>query len=245
MTRADQKIINHGGVSGGKDCLCCGKFFYATPAILLKRKYCSRPCYEIGSNQPHPSKPCKNCGELFSCKPSALVHRLYCSKKCGGVANAAAICAKTDAIPGSKKCSYCCRVLPQSEFFKRADRDRLMSRCKECHTKATEAYRKASPEVRARRYQTARKSLMRSVYGLTIEQYNAIFASQNGVCALCGLPEQKAKKNGMCNLSVDHDHATGKVRALLCHACNTALGGFRDDPALLRKAANYVEEHKS
>lgn len=45
-------------------------------------------------------------------------------------------------------------------------------------------------------------------------------------------------------LCVDHDHETGKVRKLLCHNCNRALGLLRDDPALLRKSAEYIEQHK-
>ena len=60
-------------------------------------------------------------------------------------------------------------------------------------------------------------------------------ALQDGLCALCDLP--------MKNTYIDHDHNTGKLRALLCSNCNTGLGKLRDDPQLMRKAADYVERH--
>lgn len=55
-------------------------------------------------------------------------------------------------------------------------------------------------------------------------------------CALCSATD---------NLQVDHCHETGNVRSMLCGRCNRSLGGFGDNPELLRKAANYVEEHKA
>jgi hypothetical protein len=42
-------------------------------------------------------------------------------------------------------------------------------------------------------------------------------------------------------LSVDHNHATGEIRGLLCQACNHAIGKFKDKPELCRKAADYLE----
>ncbi len=57
---------------------------------------------------------------------------------------------------------------------------------------------------------------------------------QAGLCGLCQRPP------GPKGLGVDHNHATGKVRALLCSRCNLALGGFMDDPVLCRKAADYL-----
>ena len=55
-----------------------------------------------------------------------------------------------------------------------------------------------------------------------------------GNCALCS----KWRK-----LVSDHCHSTGLCRELLCRSCNVALGHFRDDPALMRRAADYVERH--
>jgi hypothetical protein len=64
-------------------------------------------------------------------------------------------------------------------------------------------------------------------YGLTRDDYNAMLASQDGVCFICRLAE-RAKKTGQTprNLAVDHCHATGKIRGLLCTKCNGNLGWF-------------------
>jgi hypothetical protein len=56
-----------------------------------------------------------------------------------------------------------------------------------------------------------------------------------GPCELCGAYTDP--------LHLDHDHKTGRVRGWLCLLCNTALGRFKDDPALLRRAAEYLEKH--
>ena len=59
-----------------------------------------------------------------------------------------------------------------------------------------------------------------------------LIANQKG-CDICAVS---------CSFSVDHNHKTGAVRGLLCGSCNRALGLFHDNPALLRKAATYLEE---
>lgn len=74
--------------------------------------------------------------------------------------------------------------------------------------------------------------------GCTPEQYDALFAKQNGLCALCGGPPGKNA------LHADHCHTANRVRELLCHGCNTGLGNFKDDPTLLRAAADYIERHR-
>jgi hypothetical protein len=68
---------------------------------------------------------------------------------------------------------------------------------------------------------------------------------QDNKCFLCGSEGFLMDKNKHVEkLAVDHCHETGKVRKLLCHNCNRALGLFKDKPDLLRKAADYLEEHK-
>lgn len=73
-------------------------------------------------------------------------------------------------------------------------------------------------------------------YGLTLDAYRGLLEAQHGVCAICGQVDTTAKQI----LSVDHCHDTGKVRGLLCHHCNVGLGHFRNDPALLSRAAEYL-----
>ena len=78
-------------------------------------------------------------------------------------------------------------------------------------------------------------------YNLTIEEWNAIFEKQNRCCAICGSPYSGRKNGQWCT---DHDHATGKVRGILCTGCNSALGHCKDDPSILRAAAKYLEEQE-
>jgi len=80
-------------------------------------------------------------------------------------------------------------------------------------------------------------------YGITIDRYNEMLAEQDGCCAICGKEENNEIRGRTLSLAVDHDHATGAVRALLCSACNTALGLFRDDKALLNAAVAYLDKH--
>ncbi len=82
--------------------------------------------------------------------------------------------------------------------------------------------------------------------GIDATRYQEMLREQNGVCAICHKPE--THRDGLSgkpkDLAIDHDHKTGAVRALLCSSCNTALGLFEDDPALLAKAQSYVLYHE-
>lgn len=92
------------------------------------------------------------------------------------------------------------------------------------------------------RRRRVRDKVMRDKYGITIDDYEAMLASQGGNCAICGgqhTPEDRWK-SGLKNLRVDHDHTTGRVRGLLCFHCNTGLGHFRDSPELLSEALAYL-----
>lgn len=68
------------------------------------------------------------------------------------------------------------------------------------------------------------------------EYYSKALAAQGGACAICGYPASELRRR----LSIDHDHRTGQVRGLLCTTCNLGLGAFRDDPAVLAKAIEYL-----
>jgi hypothetical protein len=72
-------------------------------------------------------------------------------------------------------------------------------------------------------------------YGITLDEYNQMLISQNGVCEICN---QKCPSGYA--LSVDHCHKTGKVRGLLCVECNTGIGKLQDSVEILSKAISYL-----
>jgi hypothetical protein len=93
--------------------------------------------------------------------------------------------------------------------------------------------------TRPRRAQyTDRSRRLQSTYGISSAQYEEMRLAQGGVCDICAGTNTDGRM-----LAVDHCHQTGEVRALLCSNCNTALGLLRDDPVLLRTAAEYLEHH--
>lgn len=74
---------------------------------------------------------------------------------------------------------------------------------------------------------------VKCLYGV---DYDELVAKQDGKCAVCGTGPGKFR------LAVDHCHATGKVRGLLCVTCNLAAGYLRDNPELVRRLADYLEK---
>ena len=118
---------------------------------------------------------------------------------------------------------------PQVALERLADRAAYM---REYSRKA----RKANPDYH--------KSLqLRRNYGITIADYNRMLDAQNGCCDVCGKTEKTEIAGRTLSLAVDHDHATGVVRGLLCSNCNTAIGLLGDDPALLDAAKAYLAKH--
>ena len=113
--------------------------------------------------------------------------------------------------------------------------DGCSSYCKSCcKEKALERYR-ADPIGHATRHreyvqrnpERIRAHKVNSAYGLA----PAVFDAMPKVCVICGTTDR---------LCVDHSHQSGRVRGLLCQPCNKGLGFFRDNPALLARASEYV-----
>lgn len=93
-----------------------------------------------------------------------------------------------------------------------------------------------------------RDANLRQNYGITAEQYDQIFTQQNGACAVCKQSEtrieHRSKAKYIRYLSVDHDHETGQIRALLCSDCNTALGLLKEDTKRIQALLDYLKAHK-
>ena len=87
--------------------------------------------------------------------------------------------------------------------------------------------------------------MLKHQYGITWQQYEEMLKNQNGVCAICGDKETVTGSRGQPrNLPVDHDHRSGKVRALLCYRCNSMIGYSREREDLLLKAIEYLRKHR-
>jgi hypothetical protein len=113
-------------------------------------------------------------------------------------------------------------------------------RCADCR-RAVQDYRKDYARRNpAKAAAKARKERIKKMYGVTPEQFDSMLAAQNGKCAICG----GTPKPGF-SLCIDHDHATGQVRGLLCLLCNSAIGKLHDDPELVRVALDYLLAHQA
>jgi hypothetical protein len=80
-------------------------------------------------------------------------------------------------------------------------------------------------------------------YGVTLDWYREQHVKQGGFCAICNKPETTVIRGKPVSLAVDHCHDTGKVRALLCTACNRGIGMLKHDRDLLQKAIAYLETY--
>lgn len=101
--------------------------------------------------------------------------------------------------------------------------------------------RKASKKWRDNNKEKVINKRYKARYGITYSDYCSLLKDQNHKCAICGTDEVDSRSGKLC---VDHDHATGKVRQLLCHNCNCGLGHFQDNQEIIQKALEYLHKHK-
>lgn len=111
----------------------------------------------------------------------------------------------------------------------------MPDKCKKRNAERSRKWRAANPDWAERYREKTRNSWLKR-YRLTTEDYQGMLDKQKGRCAICGT-DDLGKFRHFC---VDHCHETGKVRGLLCHTCNRALGLFKDNSEILRKAVNYL-----
>jgi hypothetical protein len=150
-----------------------------------------------------------------------------------------------------KTCGHCRMVKALSEFGQnRTTRDGKQCYCHNCRRTKHREWLATHPRAAKRHKQTRRARLKTRpgkrlaetlrIYGLTVADYAQLCERQNNKCAICTCTETKIVNGQEQRLSVDHDHDTGAVRGLLCSKCNSGLGLFRDDVALLNAAAVYL-----
>jgi Recombination endonuclease VII len=170
-------------------------------------------------------------------------------------------------MPEFKVCTACEERKAASEFYRvRTSADGLCSHCKTCYNAAQRRRHHMKRPIRLERKreyrQANRKRIAESgrryleqnrsqIYArrrarkraTTVQTIEAMLQAQDGKCAICALVfdvGSTARKGVARRPHIDHDHSTDEVRGLLCHGCNVGLGWFRDSPAALIAAAEYL-----
>jgi hypothetical protein len=144
-----------------------------------------------------------------------------------------------NAMPTTRMCTVCKVAKPFKDFYDThkakkqegvKNKRYLHSRCKDCDSVRGSIYRENNKEklkklqLISHRFRT---------YGLTQEQYDDMVLNQKNLCAICNKASHKT-------LHIDHDHATGRVRGLLCANCNTGIGFFKENLVTLNRAIQYL-----
>ena len=138
-----------------------------------------------------------------------------------------------------KECRKCNQIKLHSEFHKETspgNKYGLAYWCKECACSNSLKHhaRRAAADPS---YKKAKRSYyIQHKHGLTLQEYEAKLASQNYLCAICGV---KLATHGQ-GTHLDHDHKTGLLRAFLCTNCNRGLGCFHDSMEKLTEAIEYL-----
>lgn len=191
------------------------------------------------------AKFCRDCGELrpvvefaknrnsrdgyaFYCRTHARRRHQVSRDKRYGIPSRRRPPGDVVIPTGHKWCPDCDQVLPLEMFGRNAGASSgTGTYCKPCHNARGRRSRELVGGERT--YHLRRR------YGITAADADAMLEAQDGLCAICRAAPAA---------HVDHDHESGAVRALLCFNCNGGLGQFKDEPAVLRAAADYVEEHR-
>jgi hypothetical protein len=137
-----------------------------------------------------------------------------------------------------KSCACCKKIKPTEMFYvcrkKKTGRLNYSTQCKECLNGKGKIYVLKNKPVR---YRANRKWYYKKYYGMTPEEVLAKKQAADFKCEIC----QKKKKI----IHIDHCHATGLIRGLLCFKCNGAIGKFEDDPSLIQMAMNYLIKYNA
>lgn len=132
------------------------------------------------------------------------------------------------------------REMAEVGYVAFAEKDGTAIHAKKPHSQATRS-QQSKPKIPDKpiklSHEKVRAKALKHAYNMTLEAYESMFVAQFGLCAICG----KVPKNG--KLQVDHCHASGVIRGLLCLQCNHMLGNAQDDIKTLKNAMRYLQKH--
>lgn len=128
------------------------------------------------------------------------------------------------SLNGLKKC-ICCKIKKTIENFAvcKIKKDGYQGRCKDC----------------------IKNSYLKRIFGITLDEYNNILTKQNNKCAICLTDNPSTTNSKKRFFSVDHCHATNKIRGLLCSKCNVAIGTLGDNSEGIYKAFIYLKNFEN
>lgn len=164
----------------------------------------------------------------------------------------------------TKKCYHCKIGQPMENYsFNKSRKDGRAKHCRKCMQEFNRrSYANRTPEQIVRRLEynlkyaekekeriaawhrtskgkkSQRKSQLKAKYNLRVEDYNQALLLQGQKCAIC-------RKEFEGNLSIDHDHRTGRIRGLLCKKCNSVLGFVDDNVDILKAAIQYLTKEEN
>lgn len=161
-----------------------------------------------------------------------------------------------------KKCSRCKKLKPISGFNKMShncidcnkyrqkyywsNRKKVLVRQRKYYFKNHTKMRKKWKQYYKKNYEKVKNADLKRIFNITLDDYKKILADQKNKCTICGKqPNGRSDNNNtMTSLHIDHCHASGKIRGLLCRNCNMLLGNAMDDSQILIKAIEYLDCHK-
>jgi Recombination endonuclease VII len=143
----------------------------------------------------------------------------------------------------AKFCPACKIDKPLAQYSIRLSGERAgqaVAYCKTCQGEKQKNRKSRDPSIYRR---VEWPSKLKSLYGITVDEYYKMLAEQDGGCAICATKVASIRKRKFVTSEmffVDHSHATGKVRGLLCSRCNRGLGYFEDSPERMQTAVEYL-----
>jgi predicted RNA-binding Zn-ribbon protein involved in translation (DUF1610 family) len=226
-------------------CSECGR---EIPPYSGKRRFtCSPECSDRRTRRHagrlhKTQKACSECGAPCPLRPGRGAPFLTCSEDCLGARRRRLWRLRHTGRP-DRSCTDCgCDISDRGPVAQRCGTCSRARRAERTSIKRSERAAQRLVDAELRKFDADRRTEhhLRSQYGIGRADFDRMSEEQSGLCLICGLSPVGRGKTDL--LVVDHCHATGNVRGLLCGFCNIAIGLMKDDPQIVTRAARYLEE---
>lgn len=131
------------------------------------------------------------------------------------------------------------KVKEWSKVYREKHKEDISKRNRERRLANIEKYKEREKNASKKNPTRRKTAQLRRDYNITYDDYNNMLLKQNYSCAICGTHQDNLRQK----LCIDHNHATGKIRSLLCHGCNLILGNCLESITVLENAIKYLKLH--